>query len=69
MIVFAGLRIVARYAFPQEDRADFAVLDQALQISIHRGETYPRQLFANPTVDLVGEGMAGVALESLEDSL
>jgi hypothetical protein len=69
MIVITGLGVVAGDPLPQEDRADFAVLDQALQVPIHGCEANPRQFFANPAVNLVGEGMSRVALESLEYSL
>jgi hypothetical protein len=69
MIMIAGLRVVARYALSQQDCPDFAVLDQALQVPIYGREANSRQFFANPTVDLIGEGMGRIPLESLEDSL
>src|SRR2546422_5258703 len=66
MIVLAGLGVVPRSLSIQEERADFALLDETVKVAIHRGEADSRQPFVHPPVDLMGERMSVIALESFE---
>src|SRR5713101_5503915 len=66
MIVLAGLGVVPICLSVQEERADFALLDETVQVAIHRGEADSRQLLVHPPVDLMGKRVAVIALESCE---
>jgi len=66
MIMLAGLGVVSSCLFIQEERADFALLDETVKVAIHRGEADSRQLFVHPPVDLMGDRMGVIALESRE---
>jgi hypothetical protein len=66
MIMLTGLGVVSRYLFTQEEGADLALLDETVKVAIHRGEADSRQLFVHAPVDLMGERMGIVALESFE---
>ena len=66
MIMLTGLGVVSGCLFIQEECAYFALLDETVKVSIHCGEADSRQLFVHPPVDLMGEGMGVIALESLE---
>jgi hypothetical protein len=69
MIVLTGLGVVSRDLFTQEEAADLALLDETVQVAIHRGEADSRQLFVHAPVDLMGERMGRVTLESVEHLL
>jgi hypothetical protein len=64
MIVLAGLGIESGSLLVQEKRADLPRLDEAVKVAIDGGETDPRQLLVNPPVDLVGQRMGVITLES-----
>ena len=66
MIVLAGLGIETGTLFVQEEGADLPLLDEIVQIAINGGQTDPRQLSMNPLIDLVGERVTVIALESCE---
>jgi len=66
MIMLAGLGVVSGCLLIQEERVDFALLDETVKVAIHRGEADSRQLFVAPPIDLVGERMGVIALESSE---
>jgi len=66
MIMLAGLGVVSGCLLIQEERVDFALLDETVKVAIHRGEADSRQLFVYPPIDLVGERMGVIALESSE---
>ena len=66
MIMLAGLGVVSSCLFIQEERADFALLDETVKVAIHRGEADSRQLFVHPPVDLMGKRVAVITLESFE---
>jgi hypothetical protein len=69
MIVLAGLGIESRSLFVQEEGADLPLVDKTVEVAIHGGETDPRQRFVNPPVDLMGERVRMIALESFEHLL
>jgi hypothetical protein len=69
MIVLAGLGIESGSLSVQEESADPALLNETVQVAINGGETDPRQPFVNPPVDLMGERMGVIALESFEHLL
>ena len=69
MIVLAGLGIESRPLSVQEESADFTLVDETVKVAIHGGETDPRQFLVNSLVDLVGERVRVIALESLEHLL
>ena len=69
MIVPAGLRIEPGSLSVQEEGADLPLLDETVQIAINGGKTDPRQLSMNPLIDLVGERVGMIALESCEHLL
>jgi len=69
MIVLAGLGIESGTLFVQEEGADLAFLDETVKIAINSGEADPRYLFVNPPVDLMGERVRVIALESFEHLL
>jgi hypothetical protein len=69
MIVLAGLRIEPGSLSVQEEGADLPLLDETVQIAINGGKTDPRQLSMNPLVDLMGERVGMIALESCEHLL
>jgi len=69
MIVRAGLGIESRSLFVQEEGADLTLLDETMQVAVNGGETYSRQFSVHPLVDLVGERMRVIALESCEHLL
>jgi hypothetical protein len=69
MIVPAGLGIEPGSLFVQEEGADLPLLDETVQVAVNRGETDPRQLSVNPLVDLLGERVGVIALESCEHLL
>jgi hypothetical protein len=62
MVVLAGLGIKSDSLFVQEEGADLALLDEIVKVAINGGETDPRQLLVNPSVDLMGERVGVVAL-------
>ena len=64
MIVLAGLGVVPGSLSIQEERADLAFLDKAVKVAIHRREADSRQPFVHSAVDLVGERVGVIALES-----
>jgi len=66
MIMLAGLGVVSGCLLIQKERVDFALLDETVKVAIHRGEADSRQLLVHPPVDLVGERMGVIALESSE---
>jgi hypothetical protein len=66
MIVLAGLGIESGSLFVQTEGADLTLLDETVKVAINGGETDPRQLFVNPPVDLMGERVSVIALESVE---
>ena len=69
MIVLAGLGIESGSLFVQEEGADPTLLNETMKVAINGGETDPRQLFVNPLVDLMGERVGVIALESFEHLL
>jgi hypothetical protein len=69
MIVLAGLGIESGSLFVQEDGADLALLDETVKVAIHGAETDPRQFLVHPLVDLTGERVGVIALESFEHLL
>src|SRR5262245_1454325 len=69
MIVRAGLGIESGALFVQEDGADLTLFDETVKVAIHGAETDPRQLFVNPSVDLVDERVRMIALDSCEHLL
>jgi len=69
MIVLAGLGIESGSLFVQEEGADLTLIDETVQVAINGGETDPRQPFVNSPVDLMGERVGVIALESLEHLL
>jgi hypothetical protein len=69
MIVPAGLGIEPGSLFVQEEGTDLSLLDETVQVAINGGETDPRQLSVNPLVDLMGERVGVIALESFEHLL
>ena len=69
MIVLAGLGIESGSLFVQKESADLTLVDETVKVAINGGETDPRQFFANPLVDLMGERVSVIALESFEHLL
>jgi hypothetical protein len=69
MIVLAGLGIESGSLCVQKEGADLTLVDETVKVSIHGGETDPRQFFVNPLVDLMGERVSVIALESFEHLL
>jgi hypothetical protein len=69
MIVLPGLGIEASSLFVQKEGADLTLVDETVKVAIDGGETDPRQFLANPLVDLMGERMCVIALESFEHLL
>src|SRR3989442_489308 len=69
MIVLAGLGIESGSLFAQEEGADLTPIDETVKVAINGGETDPRQFFVNPLVDLMGERVSVIALESFEHLL
>jgi hypothetical protein len=69
MIVLAGLGIEAGSLRVQKEGADLTLVDETVKIAIHSGETDPRQFLVNPLVDLMGERVRMIALESFEHLL
>src|SRR5438128_4252531 len=69
MIVLAGLGIESGSLCVQKEGADLTLVDETVKVAINGGETDPRQLFVNPLVDLVGERVSVIALESFEHLL
>jgi hypothetical protein len=69
MIVLAGLGIESGSPFVQKEGADLTLVDETVKVAINGGETDPRQFFVNPLVDLMGERVSVIALESLEHLL
>ena len=66
MVVLVGLGIESGSLFVQEQGADLTLLDETVKVAINGGETDPRQSFVNPLVDLMGERVRMIALESFE---
>ena len=66
MIVLAGLGIESGSLCVQKEGADLTLVDETVKVAINGGETGPRQLFVNPLVDLMGERVSVIALESFE---
>ena len=69
MIVLPGLWIESSSLVVQQEGADLTLLDETVKIAVHGGETDPRQLLVNPSVDLMGVRMGVIALESGEHLL
>ena len=69
MIVLAGLGIESDSLCVQKEGADLTLVDETVKVAINGGETDPRQLFVNPLVDLMGERVSVIALESFEHLL
>ena len=69
MIVRAGLGIESGSLCVQKEGADLTLVDETVKVAINGGETDPRQLFVNPLVDLMGERVSVIALESFEHLL
>lgn len=69
MIVPAGLGIESGSLCVQKEGADLTLVDETVKVAINGGETDPRQLFVNPLVDLMGERVSVIALESFEHLL
>jgi hypothetical protein len=69
MIVLAGLGIESGSLFVQEESADLTLVDETVKVAINGGETDPRQFLVNPLVDLMGERVSVIALESFEHLL
>ena len=69
MIVLAGLGIESGSLCVQKESADLTLVDETVKVAINGGETDPRQLFVNPLVDLMGERVSVIALESFEHLL
>src|SRR5206468_3427055 len=69
MIVLAGLGIESGSLCVQKEGADLTLVDETVKVAINGGETDPRQLFVNPLVDLMGERVSVIALESFEHLL
>src|SRR4249920_3220232 len=69
MIVLAGLGIEAGSLFVQEEGADLPLLDEAVKVAVHGGETDPRQPLVHPPVDLMGKRVAVIALKGFEHLL
>jgi hypothetical protein len=66
MIVLAGLGIESGSLCVQKEGADLTLVDETVKVAINGGETDPRQLSVNPLVDLMGERVSVIALESFE---
>ena len=69
MIVLAGLGIESGSLCVQKEGTDLTLVDETVKVAINGGETDPRQLFVNPLVDLMGERVSVIALESFEHLL
>ena len=69
MIVLAGLGIESGSLCVQKEGADPTLVDETVKVAIHGGETDSRQLSVNPLVDLMGERVSVIALESFEHLL
>ena len=69
MIVLAGLGIESGSLCVQQEGADLTLVDETVKVAINGGETDPRQFFVNPLVDLMGERVSVIALESFEHLL
>jgi hypothetical protein len=69
MIVLAGLGIESGPLSVQQEGADLPLVDETVKVAIHGGETDPRQLFANPLIDLMGKRVGVITLESVEHLL
>jgi hypothetical protein len=69
MIMLAGLGIESGPLVVQKEGADLALVDEAVKVAIDGGKTDPRQFLANPLVDLMGERVSVIALESFEHLL
>jgi hypothetical protein len=69
MIVLAGLGIESGSPCVQNEGADLTLVDETVKGAINGGETDPRQFFVNPLVDLMGERMSVIALESFDHLL
>jgi hypothetical protein len=69
MIVLAGLGIESGSLCVQTEGSDLTLVDETVKVAINGGETDPRQLLVNPLVDLLGERVSMIALESFEHLL
>jgi hypothetical protein len=69
MIVLAGLGIESGSLCVQKEGTDLTLVDETVKVAINGGETDPRQFFVNPLVDLMGERVSVIALESFEHLL
>jgi hypothetical protein len=69
MIVLAGLGIESGSLCVQKEGADLTLVDETVKVAINGGETDSRQLSVNPLVDLMGERVSVIALESFEHLL
>jgi len=69
MIVLAGFGIESGSLFVHEEAADLALLDEIVKVAINGGETDPRQLLVNPSVDFARARVGVIALESCEHLL
>jgi len=66
MIVLAGLGIESSSLCVQKEGADLTLVDETVEVAVNGGETDPRQFFVNSLVDLMGERVSVIALESFE---
>jgi hypothetical protein len=69
MIVLAGLGIESGSLCVQKEGADLTLGDETVEVAINGGETDPRQFFVNALVDLMGERVGVIVLESFEHLL
>jgi hypothetical protein len=69
MIVPAGLGIESGSLSVQEEGADLALLNETVKVAVDRSEADPRQPSVHPPVDLMGERVGMIALESCEHLL
>jgi hypothetical protein len=69
MIVPTGLGIESGSLLVHEEGPDPTLVDEAVKVAINGGETDPRQSFVNPLVDLMGDRVRVIPLESFEHLL
>jgi len=69
MIVLARLGIESGSLVVQKEGVDPTLLDETVKVAIDGGQANPRQLLVNPRVDLLGERVCVIALESREHLL
>jgi hypothetical protein len=69
MIVLAGLGIESGSLCVQKEGADLSLVDETVKVAINGGETDVRQFLVHPLVDLMGERVRVIALQSFEHLL